>query len=147
MYEIKLQTTSLAALLCVLAITAAPSAQAQGMRIVRDPVTGQLRAPTADEAAAMDAQDAKDRAAKAATVPSGSSDSPAPLKMLQSNGVRYRVGDTFLSYSVVKRSADGTLDMQCVPGKEAAERLVLDTKASMPTTASTAGKEHDHAHE
>ncbi len=150
MCEMKRQAASLAALLSVLVLAAAPAAYAAdgvGMRIVRDPVTGQLRAPTADESKAMDEQAAKDRAEKASANPAGTADSPAPMEFRQSNGVRYRVGDSFLSYSVIKRNSDGTLSMQCVTGQETAEKLVRDPKASMAAPTSTVEKEHDHAHE
>jgi len=151
MCETKLRAASLAAFLFVLTLAAAPAAQAAdgvGMRVVRDPVTGQLRAPTAEESKAMDEQAAKARAAKVAADPAGAAaDSPPPMEFRQSNGVRYRVGDSFLSYSVVRRGADGKLDMQCVTGNEAAERLVRDPKASMSVPTSTIDKEHGHAHQ
>lgn len=151
MCETKLRAPGLAALLSFLTLVAAPAAQAAdavGMRIVRDPVTGQLRAPTAEEAKAMDEQAAKARADKAAADPAGTAaDSPPPMEFRQSNGVRYRVGDSFLSYSVVTRGADGKLDMQCVTGKEVAEKLVRDPKAMMSVPTSTIDKEHGHAHQ
>src|SRR4051812_39113478 len=107
MYETKLRATSLAAVLSVLVLAAAPAAQAAdgvGLRIVRDPVSGQLRAPTPEEAQAMDAQEAKARAAKAAAAAGTAKEAPAPMEFRQANGsVRYRVGDAFLSYSVVTR--------------------------------------------
>jgi len=150
MYETKLQATSLAAVLSVLILAAAPAAQAAdgvGMRIVRDPVTGQLRAPTAEEAQAMDAQEAKARAEKAPAAGAAPA-SPAPMEFRQANGsVRYRVGDAFLTYSVITRHADGTLNMQCVTGKESAEKVVLNPKAAMSKPASALDKEHGHAHQ
>lgn len=146
MSETKPKATSLAALLSVLVLCTAPSAYAAdgvGLRVVRDPVTGQLRAPTAEEATAMDERDAAARAAQPAAAPAtGAAESAVPMEFRQSNGVRYRVGDTFLSYSVVKRSADGTLDLQCVTGEEAALKLL---KAPQSATAKPA-KGADHAH-
>ena len=151
MYETKRRATSLAATLSVLILCAASAAQAAdgvGMRIVRDPVSGQLRAPTPEEAQAMDAQEAKSRAEKAAANAGTSKESPAPMEFRQANGsVRYRVGDAFLSYSVVTRNADGSINMQCVTGKDAAEKLVLSPKRAMSTPAATPDKEHDHAHQ
>jgi hypothetical protein len=151
MYETKLRATSLAAVLSVLVLAAAPAAQAAdgvGLRIVRDPVSGQLRAPTPEEAQAMDAQEAKARAAKAAAAAGTAKEAPAPMEFRQANGsVRYRVGDAFLSYSVVTRKADGSLDMQCVAGKDAAEKAVLDPKAAALSTPATLDQEHDHAHQ
>jgi len=145
MAEFKLQAAGLAAVMSALVLSFSPAAQAAdgvGMRIVRDPVTGQLRAPTADEAKAMDDAEAKARADRAAANPAGTADSRAPVEVRTSNGVRYRVNDSFLSYSVMTRKADGTLAMQCVTGKEAAEKLVRDPKAAISTVTS---EEHDHA--
>jgi hypothetical protein len=145
MAEFKLQAAGLAAVMSALVLSFSPAAQAAdgvGMRIVRDPVTGQLRAPTADEAKAMDDAEAKARADRAAANPAGTADSRAPVEVRTSNGVRYRVNDSFLSYSVISRKADGTLAMQCVTGKDAAEKLVRDPKAAISTVTS---EEHDHA--
>lgn len=152
MYETRLQATSLAAVLSVLILAAVPAARAAdgvGMRIVRDPVTGRLRAPTPEEAQAMDAQETRLRAEKAAAAAAGGAKEAAePMEFRQADGsVRYRVGDAFLSYSVVTRQADGSLDMQCVTGKDTAEKLVLNPKASaMSTPAVTLDQEHGHAH-
>jgi hypothetical protein len=145
MAEFKLQAAGLAAVMSALVLSLSPAAQAAdgvGMRIVRDPVTGQLRAPNADEAKAMDDAEAKARADRAAANPAGTADSRAPVEVRTSNGVRYRVNDSFLSYSVITRKADGSLAMQCVTGKDAAEKLVRDPKAAISTVT---GEEHDHA--
>jgi len=145
MAETKFQAAGLAAVMSALVLSLSPAAQAAdgvGMRIVRDPVTGQLRAPTADEAKAMDEAEAKARADRAAANPAGTADTRAPVEMRTSNGVRYRVNDNFLSYSVITRKADGSLAMQCVTGKDAAEKLVRDPKAAISTVTS---EEHDHA--
>ena len=145
MAETKFQAAGLAAVMSAIVLSLSTSAHAAdgvGMRIVRDPVTGQLRAPTADEAKAMDEAEAKARADRAAANPAGTADSRAPVEVRTSNGVRYRVNDSFLSYSVITRRADGSLAMQCVTGKEAAEKLVRDPKAAISTVTS---EEHDHA--
>jgi hypothetical protein len=151
MAQIKVQAAGLAAVMSALILSLSPAAQAAdgvGMRIVRDPVTGQLRAPTADEAKAMDEAEAKARAERAAANPAGTADTRAPAEVRTSNGVRYRVNDSFLSYSVITRKADGSLAMQCVTGKDAAEKLVHDPKAAISiSSVSTVSseKEHDHA--
>jgi hypothetical protein len=149
MAQIKVQAAGLAAVMSALILSLSPAAQAAdgvGMRIVRDPATGQLRAPTADEAKAMDEAEAKARADRAAANPAGTADTRAPAEVRTSNGVRYRVNDSFLSYSVISRKADGTLDMQCVTGKDAAEKLVRDPKAAISSVSTVSSeKEHDHA--
>lgn len=147
MVETKFQAAGLAAVMSALVLSLSSPAQAAdgvGMRIVRDPATGQLRAPTADEAKAMDDAEAKARADRAAANPAGTPDTRAPMEFRQANGVRVRVNDSFLSYSVVTRRADGSIAMQCVTGKDAAEKLVRDPKAGIAAPVSSATKEHDH---
>lgn len=145
MAEIKFQAAGLAAVMCALVVSAPVfAADAVGMRIVRDPVTGQLRAPTAEEAQAMDAAAAKARADATAAAPESNPDTRAPVEIRSANGVRYRVNDSFLSYSVITRKADGSLAMQCVTGKEAAEKLVRDPKAA---TSAVAHSHKEHTYE
>ncbi|HEY8878000.1 MAG TPA: hypothetical protein VIN03_10580 [Roseateles sp.] len=141
----KFKAARLAAVLSAF-VGSAPAfaADAVGMRIVRDPVTGQLRPPTAEEAKAMDEAAAKARSDAAAAAPGANPDIRDPVEIRTTNGVRYRVNDAFLSYSVVTRKADGSLDMQCVQGKEAAEKLVRDPKAAISTADQSSGK---HSHE
>lgn len=145
MNDIRFKAAALAAALWALAgLAPAWAADAVGMRIVRDPVTGQLRPPTAEEAKAMDEAAAKARADAVAAGPATNPDTRDPVEIRTTNGVRYRVNDTFLSYSVVTRKADGSLDMQCVHGKEAAEKLVRDPKAAVSSVDPSRGK---HSHE
>lgn len=144
MAEIKFRAAGLAAVISALVVSAPVfAADAVGMRIVRDPVTGQLRAPTAEEAKAMDDAAAKARADAAATS-QVNPDSRAPVEIPTANGVRYRVNDSFLSYSVVTRKPDGSLAMQCVTGKESAEKLVRNPKAA---TSAVAHSHKEHTYE
>lgn len=138
MAETRHRAAGLMVLMSVL-IVAVPvfAADAVGMRVVRDPATGQLRAPTAEEANAMDQAAAKARA-DATAAPQSNPDTRAPVEIRSSNGVRYRVNDSFLSYSVVSRKPDGTLAMQCVTGKGAADKMVRDPRAV------TSGLVHSH---
>ena len=148
MYESKLQTISLAALLSVLVLAAAPAAQAAdaGMRIVRDPITGKLRGPTAEEFKAMEEQEAKAKADQAASAPAAAGPAAAPQEFQElsapSGAVGFRVGDAFLNHSVMTRNADGTMTLHCVTGTDAAEKL---TKNPQSSTAGT-DREHGHAH-
>ena len=131
----------LAAALAVVAIASASAVHAAdaGMIVVKDPVTGQLRAPTAEEFRALELQRASDEAAQAAT----RSAATAPAARSAANGaVGYRVGDAFLNYSVVTRNADGAMTTHCVTGADAAEKLVRDPQSSTART----DKEHRHAH-
>lgn len=89
--------------------------QANAMTVVRDPVNGKLRAPTADELQALQNESANGRAMAPRS---------APVPLLQkyhASGARgVRLNDEFMSSSVVARSADGKLEMQCLePGHSA----------------------------
>ena len=85
---------------------AAPQA-AEALTVVKDAETGQLRAPTAAEAAAMQAQSS---AAK-------SRSRVAPQQVLSktsTTGIRgFRVTDEAMSMSVAVRKPDGSIERQC----------------------------------
>jgi hypothetical protein len=127
---------ALTVLMATAAIATAPASQAAdvGMRVIRDANTGQLRAPTAEEVKAMDEAEARGRASSRAQ--------PAaqPMVRRHANGaVGYHVGDTFMTYSVAKRNADGTTSVVCVPGAEAADKVL-----SAPQAATDKGDDHAH---
>lgn len=88
----------------------------QGMVVVRDAETGELRAPTADEARALHPRTNASAAGAAA---------PAP-KMVTGPGGRRSVqlGERHMVYSVVTRGADGKLEEHCVHGAHAADHAV-----------------------
>jgi len=144
MCENKRRAASLAVLLSVLVLAAAPAAQAAdgaGMRIVRDPVTGQLRGPTAEEFQAMEAQERKANAGKPAAMRS------APVEVRRADGsVSVMLDESHMSYSMVTRNADGTLTEQCVTGADAAQKVLSGKKVSSAKNAKNA-KEHAHDHE
>lgn len=86
-----------------------------GMIVVRDPQTGQLRAPTAAESRAL------------APPPSASmrASQAQPTVVTHPGGSRQvRLGERGLVYSVVTRGPDGKLAEQCVHGAAAAEKAV-----------------------
>jgi hypothetical protein len=103
--------------LCMLAALPpmAGAAGQDGMVVVRDPQTGQLRAPTPQEARAL-----------RATTPAAAGDDAArtarePSVATRRDGARgVRLGDRTMVYEVVTRGADGTLSTQCVHGDKAA---------------------------
>jgi hypothetical protein len=101
----------------------------EGMVVVRDPQTGQMRAPTAQEMQALH------------PLPKASLRAQAPLSSLvvtKPNGSRaLRLGERGLVYSVVRRAPDGSLAEQCVQGQEAASKAL-----AQPAPASH--KEHSH---
>lgn len=84
------------------------------MVVVRDPQTGQLRAPTAAEMRAL--------------APPASASMRAqsqPALVTHPNGARQvRLGERGLVYSIVTRDADGKLHDQCVQGAAAADKAV-----------------------
>lgn len=109
--------------------SSAMSSGAQGLTVVRDAETGRLRAPTPDE---MRALQRKSPAALAA---------PAQHTMITgADGRRHvQLGERGLVYSVVKRGPDGKLDQQCVPGADAAGRVL-----AQPAPGADQEARHDH---
>lgn len=109
----------LAACALAAATLAAPAVMAQdAQRVVRDAETGQLRAPTVEEANAMSA-----RAARAASTLRVAPATPL-VKYHRSGATGARLTNEHLSHSVVSRNADGSLSEQCVTGAEAADAAV-----------------------
>ena len=104
----------LAAICCMPHHANANAQDQQGMVVVRDAQTGQLRAPTAAESQAL--------APKSTT----SMTAPArPSLVTHPGGARgVRLGDRGLVYSVVTRDGDGKLNDQCIRGENAAEQAV-----------------------
>lgn len=127
--------------LAALAFPACAAQQAeprqQGMVVVRDAETGELRAPTPTEARALHPRTGASAAAAAA---------PAPKMVIGPGGRRsVQLGERHMVYSVVTRDADGKLVEQCVDGAHAAERAVEGSPepgAAQP--AATKRKEHRH---
>jgi hypothetical protein len=107
-----LTATALATLCAATTVVPAPAHAAgqQGMVVVRDPQTGELRAPTAAESQALLGQSALQR--------------KVPAQHVESVGAggsrKVQLGRSALVYSVVTRGADGALAEQCVSGDHAA---------------------------
>jgi hypothetical protein len=117
---------------------AAPAPAQQGMVVVRDPQTGQLRAPTATEMQAL----TKQRPSQSQGLSQGQGRALAapakPTGVTRANGTRrVYMGDKNQVYTVVTRDAEGKLVKQCVQGEEAA-------KAAVDHPATTT---EEHAHE
>ena len=87
---------------------AAAATQADSRRAVRDKVTGQLRAPTSEEAEAMRASERAGRAASGVAEPGARS---GPMRVVQhSGGMRSAVlGTEYLVTLKAQRRADGSL--------------------------------------
>lgn len=120
----------LAAMLALAALALSPSAGAggqEGMVAVRDPVTGQLRAPTAAELRALQPQDRAIRPL-----------APLAPSVQRPDGTRHlHLGERGMIYSVITRDAEGRQAIQCVHGEHAAG-------AALDKPAPAARKESDH---
>lgn len=113
-----MQQVSLAAVL-TLATMGAQAQTEQSMRIAKDPVTGQLRALTAEEHKALDAAGKgsveRSKSATARRESASASTEPAQIVHGGPTGVRgVRMTDESMSQSIVVRRADGTLQEVCV---------------------------------
>jgi len=113
----KLLTIGTLTALLLLAIFSmhARAAGQEGMVVVRDPQTGKLRAPTADELKALRAQ-----------TPSAALAAPRqPATVSRGDGSRgVRLGEGNMVYEVVTRGADGKLTRECVEGSTGAAQAL-----------------------
>jgi hypothetical protein len=127
----KLLTIGTLVALCVLAAFSlhARAAGQEGMVVVRDPLTGKMRAPTADELKALRAQTPPSAAPGATRQPSTVSRADG------SRGVR--LGERNMVYEVVTRGADGKLTSRCVHGEAGASH-------ALEHGADDAGKHGNH---
>lgn len=109
-----------------------------GMKVVRDSVTGALRAPTSAEAQAMVAQEMAAIKASGKTGVGMLTGTDTPQQQITENGaIMLELAEDTMVYSVMKRAADGSLSMQCVTGADAAKKLI---NSKSPATK----QEHKH---
>jgi hypothetical protein len=107
------------ALLGAAGVPAAAGAQAldqaaDALTVVRDAATGKLRAPTADELQALRNSNGN---ANGRTMAARAASAPTQQKYHSTGAQGVRLNDDFMSSSVVTRTADGKLEMQCLePG-------------------------------
>jgi len=99
----------------------APAPAAEGLIAVRDAETGQLRAPTAEEAAALATAGKSAQSARGGSAKGGTG---FLAKRHASGAVGARANDDIASYSVIVRQPDGTTATACVESKSAAEQAV-----------------------
>lgn len=94
-----------------------------GLIVVRDAVTGELRAPEAEEAAALLRQ----------AVPANNHSDEGLVDVAHPRGGYSRdLQGRFQEYFLVTRGADGTLEHTCVSDPVRAERLVRQPSPSSP---------------
>lgn len=137
---------STAAAIAALALSgSAFAAGQQDITVVKDAVTGELRAPTAEEAKQLKAIGAQRAAAAAAASKrnglargAAAAATAAPgTTIYHPNGVEVIADEESMSYAVMTKDADGKLVLQCVTGASAANKAI-----SAP--AITPSKEHQH---
>jgi hypothetical protein len=105
---------------------------AEAMRVVRDPQTGELRGPTAAEAAAFQKAEAQLRAARSGKPASRAS---AKKEITHPDGtVEMPLGEDTMMSSVATLAPDGSIRMHCLPSPQARSLV----KGSKKTTAAKA---------
>lgn len=116
----RLLTIGTLAALCVLAafsMHAKAAAGQEGMVVVRDPLTGKMRAPTTEELKELRAR---------APATTGLAAPRTPTAVSRRDGSRgVRLGEKNMVYEVVTRGPDGKLTSECVHG-EAGTGPVMD---------------------
>ncbi|WP_394779132.1 post-PEP-CTERM-1 domain-containing protein [Undibacterium sp.] len=132
------------AVVSALAAASAVQAQDSGMRVFKDPATGQLRAPTADESAALDAQDKAIQTNKGGRQATQARAKRAVAVVRPDGSRTMALDESSMTYSVATRNADGTLDMACVTGEQAAEKLVNAAPSVTASAKATTFEEHHH---
>lgn len=136
------QQAGLAAMLA-LATMASPLAQAQGaegMRIAKDPITGELRALTADEHKALDAKSGAGERSKASSTrrEAATGNTSEPTQILHNGPAKVkggRMNDELMSQSIMVRRADGTLQEVCVDPTHAHSVISALQAAAKPSPA------------
>ena len=132
------------AVVALAAMTSAPALAAAeaGMRAARDAKTGLVRAPTAEESKTLDAAAAKLRAAKGDRRVGMASGTLNPQAITHADGtVEQELDESTLSYSVARRNTDGTVEMVCVQGKDAASKAMKAPQFADRPAVSKASKE------
>lgn len=132
-----------AALLALASLSATAASTDAGMRVARDPETGQLRAPTAEEAQALSAPAAGTSRTAKTTAPRGlitGRVNPPPV-VYPDGTIEQELDDSTVMYSVARRGADGKIEMYCVPGKTEADKIV---KGQVKGQKLATAKEHQH---
>ena len=114
--------------------------------VVRDAQTGQMRAPTAQEAAALQSK------SPAATNRIGMITGRVnPPEIRHANGaVGQELDASTMMFSVARIGADGKLTMACISGEEAAQAAVNAPRTSFArkiTAQSTARSSQEYKHE
>lgn len=130
-----------AAMFAVAATLPLTASAGERATVVRDAETGQLRAPTAAEAAAL-------RGKPAAAALRSAAPAAEPLQRKLANGaVMAEVPESLMQFTVVTRQADGTLTRACVQGAEVAAQMATKPQFAKPLSMSTARTARGMAYE
>lgn len=123
----------------IVALLCGSSAMAQeaGMKVVKDPQTGELRAPTADEFKKMQAQENAARSAKKKNLGILTHTEEPKLVRHRRGGLKMELTEDSMVYSVLTRNADGSLAMQCVTGADTAQKALNQQAAPVSSANST----------
>jgi hypothetical protein len=138
-----IKSSPLAAAYAVAALLAASAASAA--TVARDPVTGELRAPTATEAQALSQPASSGRAGLKAAQPRGLLSgrvNPQPIQHADGS-VEHELDESSLSFSVATRNSDGSINQACVTGPEAAA-AAMKAPAKNSHNGSNNAKGHSH---
>lgn len=84
-----------------------------GMRVFKDPVTGELREPTDAE-----------RLALQQSLSLSGSETPVQVVRNPDGSLSATLGPAQMSYSVLRKNADGAITMECVTGEKNAAALL-----------------------
>jgi hypothetical protein len=121
-----------------LALTGSAFAAGQdGQTVAKDQRTGKIRNATAAEAKQLNELRAADRAAQKAARAAAGAPAAGVVRLQQNGIVAAHVDEESVMYSVMRRNADGKLELDCIHGKTAAESALAH-----PVT--THSKEHQH---
>jgi hypothetical protein len=109
----------------------------EGQTVHKDPKTGKIRNATAAEAKELNELRAADLAARKAARKAAGAPATGVVRLQQNGIAAAYVDEELVSYSVVRRNADGKLDADCVQGKTAAA-------SALNNQLSTHSEEHQH---
>jgi hypothetical protein len=134
------RTSMLAATALAVCATLPVAAQAaeKGV-VVRDAETGQLRAPTAEEARALQGTRSNERASARAL---RSSNATAAAEQVTATGaIAAELDESTHMYSVARRNADGSVSRECVKGHDKAlASLAKPGNFAKPVAAKSAAR-------
>jgi hypothetical protein len=108
----------------------AKAAKENGLKVFIDPVTGQIRQPTAAEIGALSEPKTATAQAEPVLIPGPGG----------GNGVGAMLDESTMMYMVVTKRQDGKLDMDCVTGDKTAANRVANPKPAALKPVLTAPK-------